>query len=131
MNQVQGLYYAFGQLAYAVAAADGKIDATERNMLHDQLVKLANSHGVEFDYSEIIFRLLEHDHIDVKTAYEWAMKEMKLNEYYLTEKRKEDFISILTKIAEANPPVTINEQMLIDRFTEDISKLKGDPIFTS
>ena len=130
MNQVQGLYYAFGQFAYAVAAADGKISADEKKSLHELLGKMAGTHDLEFDYSEIIFHLLAKDHIKIETAYEWALKEMKLNEYYLSEKRKADFITIINKIAEANPPVTAEEKKLIDRFIKDISVLKGDPTFT-
>ncbi len=129
MNQVQGLYYAFGQLAYAIAATDGTITDLEKKTLHGQLVELAKGQGLEFDYAEIIFQLMQKDHIDVKTAYNWAMREMKLNEYYLSEQRKGDFIVILKKIAEAQAPVTIDEQDILDKFSKDIAPLKGDPVF--
>ena len=130
MTNKEGLYYAFGEIAYAVAAAGKTIDEAEKKVLHDQLVKSVSDHGLDFDYSEIIFQLLSKDHTDVKTAYEWAMKEMKLHEYYLTEKLKNDFIGILEKIASAKPPVTLDEENLIERFKRDIGPMKGDPVFT-
>lgn len=130
MDNVQGLYYAFGQLAYAVAAADGAIQQEERNALHKLLASKFSDHNVDFDYSEIIFQILAKDHIKVHTAYEWAMKELKLNKHYLTEKKKSDFIEILQKIAESKKPVTIEEKNVISKFKEDIDPLKGDPVFT-
>ncbi|MBL7892698.1 MAG: hypothetical protein JNL63_08710 [Bacteroidia bacterium] len=130
MDNIQGLYYAFGQLAYAVAAADGAIQQVERTTLHNLLVDKFKDHNVDFDYSEIIFQVLAKDHTKVHTAYEWAMREMKLNEYYLTEKKKKDFVDILQKIASAKAPVTIDEKNLIDKFKDDIAPLTGDPVFT-
>ncbi|MBL7892811.1 MAG: hypothetical protein JNL63_09275 [Bacteroidia bacterium] len=130
MDNIQGLYYAFGQLAYAVAAADGAIQQVERTALHKLLVEKFNNHNIDFDYSEIIFQILAKDHTKVNTAYEWAMREMKLNEYYLTEKKKKDFVDILQQIASAKTPVTIDEKNIIDKFREDIAPLKGDPVFT-
>lgn len=130
MDNVQGLYYAFGQLAYAVAASDGAIQQAEKDALHDLLVKKTNGHGLDFNYAEIIFQLLGRDHTKVETAYEWALKQMKLNEYYLTERRKKDFVEILEKIAEAKAPVTIGEKSIINKFREDIALLKADPAFT-
>lgn len=74
MNNTQGLYYAFGELAYAVAASGsgGSISAAEKKALHKLLINSMSDHNLDFNYSEIIFQLLSKDHIDVKTAYEWA-----------------------------------------------------------
>ena len=131
MNNMQGLYYAFGQLAYAVAASDGSVQEEEKLVLHDLLKQTVEEHNLDFNYSEIVFNLLEKDHIHVELAYEWAMREFKLNEYYLTEEKKRDFIYILERIAEAKPPVTSEEKSIIDCFKEEIAELKADPVFTN
>lgn len=130
MNNIQGLYYALGQLAYAVAACDGSIQREEKEMLQKLLLNKVNTHNLEFDYANIIFQILSKDHTKVETAYEWAIKELKLNEYYLTERKKKDFVELLQQIAEAKPPVTIGEKNIIQQFKEDIAPLKGDPVFT-
>jgi len=130
MDNVQGLYYAFGQLAYALAASDGAVQTEEKKALHVLLSRKTKGHDLDFDYAEIIFHILDKDHINVRTAYTWAIKEMKLNEYYLTERRKKDFIDILEKIAEVHQPVTLEEKNIIDKFKEEISQLHADPVFT-
>ncbi len=130
MDNIQGLYYAFGQLAYAVAASDGTIQREEKEVLQKLLLDKVNQHNLEFDYANIIFQILAKDYTKVETAYEWAMKELKLNEYYLTEQKKKDFVELLQQLAEAKPPVTIGEKNIIEQFKEDIAPLKGDPVFT-
>ncbi len=59
MTGTERLYYALGQLAYAVAKADGKINGEERQKLHDIVVKESNCHNHNINVSEIIFHLLD------------------------------------------------------------------------
>ena len=92
MNQVENLHYAIGQLAYAVAFSDGKVQKEER-IIFENIVntELAN-HDLNFNVSDIIFKVLEKDKIDSYTIYDWAMKEINLNVYYLSPALKEKFI---------------------------------------
>jgi hypothetical protein len=57
------------------------------------------------------------------------MDEIRLNSHYLSPKLKETFITVMEKVAKAFPPVTVNEQSLIDRFKKDIAVINGDPVF--
>ena len=129
MNQVENLHYAIGQLAFAVAFSDGKVQKEER-IIFENIVntELAN-HDLNFNVSDIIFKVLEKDKIDSYTIYDWAMKEINLNVYYLSPALKEKFISVMEKVAIAFPPVTKDENSIISRFKNDIAGLHGDPVY--
>jgi hypothetical protein len=130
MDYRQNLYYAFGHIAYALAGADGEVQKEEKEKLHHIITEGIKRHGLELNYSEIIFQVLGKDHIPFDTAYEWGMREMKLSSHYLSEKIKRDLILILHQVAEAFPPETLDEEKLIDRFRKDLAGIKGDPVFT-
>jgi hypothetical protein len=82
-----------------------------------------------FDVSDIIFRMMEKDKTDSETTYKWAMDEIRLNSHYLSPELKKTFIRVMEKISKAFPPVTLNEQLLIDKFKKDISGIHGDPVY--
>ena len=129
MEPTENLHYAIGELAFAVARADGELQQEERKKFHDIVEEeLRNKHN-SFNVSDIIFQIMEKDKVDTKTTYEVAMHEMKVNGHYLSPKLKEKFISVLEKVAEAFPPVTSEEKNIIERFKADIKPIKGDPIF--
>lgn len=129
MTPLQNLYYAIGELAYAVARSDGDLQKEEHNAIHAIVVEELKKHNSDFDVSEIIFRILEKDKPDVETSYHWAMEQIKLNSHYLSPELKLAFLRILEKIAKAYPPVTKKENALIGRFRKDISSIQGDPVF--
>jgi uncharacterized tellurite resistance protein B-like protein len=129
MNPVQNLHSAIGELAYAIACADGKVQNEERKKFHDIVAAELRCKDYDFDVSDIVFRLMDRDHMDVRTAYEWAMKEIRLNSHYLSPKLKNTFIKVMEKIAKSYPPVTIDEQSLLDKFKRDIEPIHGDPVY--
>ena len=59
MEGTERLYYALGQLAFAVAKADGQVNAEERQRFHDIVVKGAKETSPSYNISEIIFHLLQ------------------------------------------------------------------------
>ena len=130
MDSRQNLYYAFGQIAYALAAADGTIQKEEKQKLHELITAGMKDHQLEFDFSETIFLLLSKEHTELETAYNWGIRQFKLSSQYFSEKMKSDFTTVLEKIAEAFPPSTLDEKELIARFRKDIAGIKGDPVFT-
>lgn len=129
MTPIQNLHYAIGELAYAVAFADGKIQKEEREKFHDIVTEELRSYDSEFDVSDIIFQLLERDKRDSQSAYESAMHQIRLNSHYLSPEMKEKFISVMEKIAEAYPMRTEEERDMIQQFKADIEPIKGDPVF--
>lgn len=130
MTPIENLYMALGELAYAIAKVDGSIQKGEKEKLHGILKTELDKHELNFDHTEIIFHILKKDAMNSKTAYEWALKEMRLNSHYVSEQLKQRFISVIKKVAEAFPPVTRQERELIDDFIYQVKSIKGDPVFS-
>ena len=125
----QNLHYAIGELAYAIACADGKIQKEERKKFHDMVAAEIRCGDPQYELADINFQLLEKDKISPATAYEWAMKEIRTNSHYLSPELKNAYIQFMEKIAKAYPPVTINETDLIKKFRKDIEPIHGDPVY--
>ena len=129
MTSLETLHYAIGELAYAVANADGKVQKEERNKFHAIVEAELRCKDYAFDVSDIIFQIMDKDKADTETSYKWAMDQIKLNSHYLSPDLKKTFIRVIEKIANAFPPVTKGEQNLIDRFKKDIAPINGDPVY--
>lgn len=129
MTPLENLHSAIGQLAYAIANADGKVHQEERKRFHSIVEAELRCKDHDFDVSAIIFQIIDKDKMDSETTYKWAMDEIKLNSHYLSPQLKETFIKVIEKIAKAYPPVCLSEQVMINRFKKDIEKIHGDPIF--
>ena len=130
MSPLENLHTAIGELAYAVARADGTIQKEERQKFHDIVMAEIRSKDYNFDISEIIFKILDKDKIvDTETSYNWAIKEIRMNSHYLSPELKAKAIRVMEKIAEAFPPVTPKETSLLKRFREDIEPINGDPVY--
>ena len=122
-NSIQNLYYALGELAYAIAKADGAIQNEEKQTLHHIVISELKKNNFDIENIEIIPRFMEQDHVPVETTYQEALDVMRTNSFYLNEILKEKFISFIQTVADAFPPVTTEEQFIIDRFKKDINDL--------
>ena len=129
MDSLQNLYYAIGEMAYAMASVDGKVQKEERDKFFQIVASELKNNEHNFDISEIVFRLMDKEHQDSETVYNWGMKQIKLNSHYLSPELKEKFIRVMEKVAEAYPPVTSEESNLLDRFKEEMEEIHGDPVF--
>ena len=124
MNGVERLYFALGELVYAVAKSDGTINFEEKNKLHDLVVKEAKCHLHEFNVSEIIFHIMQKDQLfSIEESYQMAMKEINICSNYLTEDMKAEFTAVLEKVARAFGKFTTEEKALIARFRTEIDQL--------
>ena len=123
------LHYAIGELAYAVAHADGKVQKEERKKFHDIVEAELRCKDFDFDVSDIIFQILDRDKHDSATVYNWAMHEIRTNGHYLSPELKQTFIKVMEKVAKAYPPVTESESKIIEQFKKDIETIHGDPVF--
>ncbi|MFY9307825.1 MAG: TerB family tellurite resistance protein [Bacteroidia bacterium] len=130
MTPLQSLHYAIGEIAYAIARADGTVQKEEREKFHSIVAAELRCKDYDFDVADIIFQVIDKDkYVDASTAYDWAMKEIHLNSHYLSPELKEIFIKVLEKVAKAYPPVTKEEEELLEKFKKDIAPLEGDPVF--
>ncbi len=129
MTPTENLYYAIGELAYAIARADGEVQKEEREKFHAMVAAELRCKDQGFDVSDIIFQIMDKDKTSTKDAYNWAMKQIHLNSHYLSPILKDNFIRVMEKVAKAYPPVTIDEVKLIEKFKADIANVKGDPVY--
>src|SRR5690606_18304384 len=123
MDAKQHLYYALGALAYAVAKADGKVQREEKEKVKE-IVSVGIKHSMDFNYTDIIFQLLQKDKMGFKEVYSWAMRSFELGKYHFSSEMKKDFINVINQVAEAFPPESDEERALIARFSEDINSLE-------
>ena len=129
MTPTENLHYAIGEMAYAIARADGAVQKEERQKFHDIVEAELRMQDQAFNISDIIFKLMDKDKTSTKDAYNWAMDQIRLNSHYLSPQLKETFIKVIEKVAKAYAPVTIDETDIIEKFKKDIAPLKGDPIY--
>jgi uncharacterized tellurite resistance protein B-like protein len=129
MTPIENLHYAIGQLAYAIARADGEVQPKERLKFQNMVAAELRCKDYNFDISEIIFKMMDKEKASTEITYEWAIKQLKINSHYLSPEMKKKFITVIEKIAKAYPPVVIEEQQLIERFRKEIEPLHGDPVY--
>jgi uncharacterized tellurite resistance protein B-like protein len=129
MTPIETLHYAIGELAYAIAMADGSVQRPEKKKFMDIVAAELRCENYGFDISSIIFQIMSREKHKPSDAYDSAMRQLKNNSHYLSPELKRTFIAVIEKIARAFPPVTPEENDLIKRFRKDIEPLKGDPIY--
>lgn len=132
LRPLENLHYALGQIAYAIARADGEVQKEERQKFFSIMEAELKGENYNFDIALIIFQVMDKDHNNsVEDTYHSAMKQIRLNCCYLNPSLKATFITVLEKVANAFPPITIEESLLLDRFKKDIEPLNGDPLYYS
>ncbi len=123
MEGKQQIYYSFGELAWAVAKADGKVQVEEKHKFQQIMKAESENNDLDFDISEIIFLIMERDTIPIEHIYNDALKNMRSHSYFLTDDMKSKFVNILQKIAEAFDNASQEELALIERFEKDIASI--------
>ena len=119
------IYYALGEMAYAVAKADGKVQVEERDKIHRIVMEETAHHNLDFDLAEIIFHILNKDDTDTKTSYDWAMAEFERHKQHLTKDLAIDFVAVVEKVALAFDSYTNKEKELVERFRKELGGLVG------
>lgn len=119
---------ALGEVAYAIAYADGNVRPEEKQKLHNLLVSEFNRYPGASAYAEIIFQILMRDAMDSATVYGWALREIEKNSTYLSESMKTFFIEVIRNVAAAYPPITAEENDLINDFTDRLRKIHCDSV---
>lgn len=128
MTPLQNLYYALGELAYAVANADGVVQKAERQKFHDMVAEQLDGDNCGFDLSLMIFQILDKSKLSTAEAYEKAFIQLQSNSHCLNAELKSTFIQVLENIAAAYPPVTMEENNLIEKFKVDLACLDNQTI---
>ena len=130
MSPIENIHYAIGELAFAIASADGKIQEEERKQFHDIVAAELKWKDDSFNISDIIFQVLDKDKsLDSESNYKSALHVLQINSHYLSPELKSIAIIIAEKVAKAFPPITDSENKFLARLKKDIEPLKGDPIY--
>jgi len=121
MDAINYLYYGLGQVAYAVALSDGKVQREETEKLHELVTEGLSGIRSDLNVSEIIFKMLDHDHVfNTEDSYQNGIKNMNLGGNHLTDEMRKTFVSVIENIADAFPPKVKPEMDNLDRFKSDI-----------
>ena len=129
MTSIQNLYYAIGELAYAIAISDGIIQQKEREKFYAIVEAELRCKKYDFDIAKIIFQIMSKDKINSEDSYNRAMQQIRLNSHYLSPELKKTFIAVIEKVARAFKPVTLEEFEMIVRFKNEIKLINGDPVY--
>lgn len=129
MTPIENLHYAIGEIAYAVAHADGVVQKEEREKFRSIVEAELRNDDYAFNVSDIIFQIMDREKKDSKSVYDDAIHQIKINSHYLSPELKQTFINTIEKVAQAFPPVTHAEQELIVKFKHDVENLIGDPVY--
>ena len=129
MTPKESLYFALGEIAYAIAAADGMIQKEEEKQLHGILKSELDADDDVVALPDIAFHVMKRDKTDVETCYQWAMRQIKMNSHYLSPELKLAFLRVAEKVARVFSPVVETEKKLMERFRRDIAPIHGDPVF--
>lgn len=131
MTPLQNLYYALGELAYAMAKADGQVQSKEKDKLHYILQTEFGKSNSDIDTTEIIFNVLQKDAVPAEVAYERAIIQFQLCSHYISDQLKQQILNTLHSLAVAFPPLDIEEHKMLLKTFEELKKIKGDPTFTN
>lgn len=123
MDGIEKIYYALGELAYLVALADGDVQNSETDKIHAIVVNELKKHNPSFEYSEVIFSVLNGEKQNLDFVYDSAIYELKSASNYLTDDLKQQIISVLTKVAEAYHHVTLGEHEMIEKVHRELNKM--------
>src|SRR4051812_43956468 len=99
MSPIQNLYYAVGQIAFAVATSDGALQKEEHEKFQSIVSAQLSKGKYDFDISSIIFKILEKEHLSTEDTYQSAMHQIRLNSHYLSPEMKTTFINVINEIA--------------------------------
>ena len=70
MDAHEHLFYGLGIVAFAVANADGEIQASEKRELHELMVEWSSRYASDYNVTEIIFQILEKTKPDYADGFD-------------------------------------------------------------
>lgn len=123
MDAHQSLFYGFGQVAYALAISDGKVQLEEREKFKQIVEAGIKQFSFDFNYSDLIFHILRGEHMGPDFAYRSGMEAICLGSHHLTPELKKAFTDTLTEVADAFVPIAPEESNIIVQFKADINRL--------
>lgn len=126
MTPLENIYTATGELAYAIAKADGTIQREEKEKFQKILEDEFNGRIGSSNHASIIFQILQKEKLSSDDAYNSALRELNTNSHYLSAEMKEHIVHVIERVAKAFPPKVHEESELIKKFIIDVNNIKID-----
>ena len=123
MTHRQHLCYALGELAYAVAKADGVVVKKERQKLHDIISKELSPVDFNYEIAKIIFEMVDKQNKSAESVYKEAVETIQAYSGSFDPQLRLVFLRTLEKIERADPPISNVRKELLQKFREEISRL--------
>src|SRR5688572_8582441 len=98
MTPIENIYMATGELAYAIAKADGAIQREEKEKFQQILEAEFNGRIGTSNHASIIFQILQKEKISVSDVYNSVICELNINSYYLSASMKEHIIHVIKRV---------------------------------
>ena len=123
MEDLDYIYNGLGYITYSLCMADGVVQDTERREIEKLIRQAAEKYRFHVSFADGIFSLTQMERLPQTTALHLGIDEFEKHSYHLKPKLKENIISFLTDIAEANYPVTEVEESVISKVRECFARL--------
>jgi uncharacterized tellurite resistance protein B-like protein len=118
----QDLYIGLGNLAYAVAKADGELHQEEEKIFKDLLQ--GQTYG---DIALFAIRLKNKLNCLPEEAYQFAFRRFAANMQHFSRRQKEQFFHILNQVAQARQGICAAESAILKRIRIDLGRLSLFP----
>ncbi len=120
----ENIHRAMGSLAYAIAMADGEVQAEEVNIIRKLAQKEFELSETDNEWINKMFEQLSSSKIKVDDAYNYAIDVLESNryDYDFDEGMKHKCVSFMKKIADAFSEISHVEDSIIIRFEQDMSR---------
>ncbi len=126
MTPSENIYMATGELAYAIAKADGTIQREEKEKFEEILQDEFKDRIGTSNHAAIIFQILQKENLSADHAYRAALHELNINSHYLSAEMKEHIVHVIERVAKAFPPKIHEESILIRKFIVDVNAIPVD-----
>lgn len=115
----ENMYYGVGKVALAIAKADGEITTKEIVALKEKLKETEAAVGVDLELINITFEYFKkYEKATAKDLLEEGIHNFHLGDDHLTPKLAKGFKHLLITIAAAQPPITVEEDMVLTKFLD-------------
>ncbi|MBC7450648.1 MAG: TerB family tellurite resistance protein [Cytophagales bacterium] len=120
----ENIHRAMGSLAYAIAVADSIIQPSEKEIILKLATKEFQLSDSDSEWINNMFKELESKGINLSDAYDYALDTLEANrhDYDFDDAMKQKCLSFMKKIGDAFGETDLQEQSVIERFTEDIAR---------
>lgn len=120
----ENIHRAMGSLAYAIAIADGTIQADEKKVIINLAMKEFQLSDSDNEWINNMFNHLEKQNIGLEDAYNYAIDTLEANRYDFDfdDGMKKKCVVFMQKVADAFGDTDRSELSVIQRFQDDMAR---------